>query len=189
MRRWTAGLALAGVGILLPVGAAWACLGLAGITTTTASVQPGGTVTVNGVEFGSNPVQIHLDSITGPVLATAVPNSNSGNFTQAVTLPAGVASGQHVLVATEAAATPNGKNNGSSSGTPARTLIQVGSSAPAAASSVARPVNLASASSAGVGSLVLIGLVAAAASLLLAGAVSLGASRRRRPEAEAVKAS
>ncbi len=187
-RRWTIGVALAGVGVLLPASVAWACLSLAGITTGGGSVPPGGTLTLTGVEFGSNPVQVHLDSLDGPVLATATPDTNSGNFTQAVTLPADVPAGQHVLMATEAAATANGKNNGAATGVPARAVIQVGNSATPAAAP-ARPLALASNSGTGVATLALIALVVAAAGLFLAGAVSVAASRRRRPEAETVKRS
>ncbi|MGH9077134.1 MAG: hypothetical protein ACRDY0_06745 [Acidimicrobiales bacterium] len=188
LRRWTIGAAAAGVGILLSASAAWACLSLAGLTTNQATVQPGGTLSVNGIEFGSNPVNIHLDTISGPVLATVTPNSNSGNFTQSVTLPAGVSSGQHVLVATEDAATANGKNNGSSTGVPARAVIQVGNSS-ATSPAPARPASLASSSGTGVGTLVVIALAVAAAGLFLAGSMSLVASRRRRGQAETVKAS
>jgi len=187
-RRWTIGVALAGVGVLLPASAAWACLSLAGITTGGGSVAPGGTLTLSGVEFGSNPVQVHLDSLDGPVLATATPDAKSGNFTQAVTLPADVPAGQHVLMATEAAATANGKNDGAATGVPARAVIQVGNSV-AAAAAPARPLALASNSGTGVATLALIALVVAAAGLFLAGAVSMAASRRRRPEAETVKRS
>ena len=188
-RRWTIGVALAGVGVLLPASVAWACLSLAGITTGGGSVPPGGTLTLTGIEFGSNPVQVHLDSLDGPVLATATPDAKSGNFTQAVTLPADVPAGQHVLMATEAAATANGKNNGAATGVPARAVIQVGNTAAAAAAAPARPLALASDSGTGVATLALIALVVAAAGLFLAGAVSMAASRRRRPEVETVKRS
>lgn len=193
LRRWMTGGLVAGALAIVPAGAAWACLSLAGVTTSSATVQQGGTVTVNGVEFGSNPVQIHLDSLDGPVLATVTPNSDSGGFSQAVPLPADISAGQHVLVATEPAATTNGKNNGSSTGVPARTLIDVtgpgGAAAPGAVTSSAAPtVNLTANSGAGAGTLGLIGLAAAAASLFLAGGISLVVARRRRPEPEAVKA-
>lgn len=189
LRRLSVGIAMVGAAVMIPASFAWACISLAGITTSAASLQSGGTVTVNGIEFGTNPVQLHLDSLTGPVLATAVPDTTSGNFTQAVTLPADVGSGQHVLVATEAAATPDGKNKGSSTGVPARAAIQVGTGTPAPAATPVRPLQVSSNSGTSVGTLALIGLAVAAAGLFLAGSVSLAASRRRRPQGEAVEAS
>lgn len=145
-----------------------------------------------GIEFGNNPVQIHLDGLNGQVVATAVPYSNSGNFTQAVTLPASVTPGRHVLVATEAAATPDGKNDGSSTGTPARTVIDVGgpggATSPSPAASGLPTVNIPSGSGTSVGTLALIGLAAAGGSLFLAGGLALATSRRRRHEPETVKA-
>jgi hypothetical protein len=166
---------------LVPAAAAWACLGLAGLTTNaTGATQPGSTIQVKGVEFGSNPVQLHLDAIDGPVLATI--NPVSGNFTQSLTLPADLSTGPHVLVATEAAATTNGLNNGAANGTPARALIQVGSPAAAPASSTARVATLAQSSNSGsVGTLILIALAVAGAGLFLAGgAIFVASSQRRR---------
>ncbi|MHB1535895.1 MAG: carbohydrate-binding protein [Acidimicrobiales bacterium] len=180
-RRWTIGLAAAGLGILVPVGAAWACLGIAGLTTNSASVQPGGTLGVTLTEFGATPAQIHLDSVTGPVLATvAHPGKGmSGLTTTTVTIPAGTADGQHVLIATE-------PGNGMLAGIPARAVIQVGNAVPASASA-ARPASVTTASGTSVGSLALIALAVAAVGLFLAGSLTLVGSRRR-PQAEAVKA-
>ena len=188
--RWTMGVGLGVVMAvaLVPAAAAWACLGLAGLTTSaTGATQPGSTIQVKGVEFGSNPVQLHLDAIDGPVLATITPVS--GNFTQAITLPSDLSTGPHVLVATESAATPNGVNNGAANGTPARALIQIGSPAAAPSSSQARVASLAqSSNSSSVGSLILIALAVAGAGLFLAGGAIFVASsqRRRSPERQTV---
>lgn len=188
LRRWTAGIVVAGAAVLIPAATAWACLGLAGITTSSAHLQAGGTVTVNGVEFGKNPVQLHLDAINGPVLASVTPDSSSSTFAQPITLPADLAAGQHVLVATEPAVTADGKNNGAANGTPARTVVQVGTAPGASPAAPARPVALTSQSGTSDGTLALIGVAAAAAALFLAGSVSMIASRRGRPQAERVKA-
>lgn len=191
LRRLSGGLAVGGAVMVIPAAAAWACLSLAGISTNNATVQPGQSVVVNGVEFGSNPVQIHYNGLNGPVLATATPDSNSGNFTQAVTIPATASPGQAVLVATEAAATPDGKNNGSSTGAPARALINVtgAGGAPLAATSAnaARATGVTTSAPTGVGTLALVGLGAAGVSLLAGGMFALVGSRRRSPVAETVK--
>lgn len=181
--RWSAAIAVVGAVVLLPLAAAWACLGLAGLTTSSGNVQPGGTATLTGVEFGKNPVELRVDSLTGPVLATVVPKG--GRFTQDVTLPADLPAGQHVIVATESAVTPDGQNNGAANGVPARSLIQVGTPAPAPAP--APPLSLASNSGIGALALALIALATAGGGLLLAGGASLLASRRRG-EPAAVKA-
>jgi len=187
VRWWTIGLGLVAAIVLVPAASAWACLGLAGLTASPTAAQPGSTIQLKGVEFGSNPVQIHLDGLNGPVLATIAPTS--GIFTQSLTLPADLSNGPHVLVATESAVTANGLNNGAANGTPARALIQVGP-ATASAASPAPLANLTqSSSSSGVGTFVLIALGVAGGSLFLAagGIFLAGAfSRRRRAEGEAV---
>lgn len=177
-KRWGAGLVLAGAAAILPASIAWACLSLAGITTNLATVQPGGTVTVNGIEFGSAPVQVHLGSTTGPILGTATPAASTGDFALPVTIPSSTTPGQYVLVATETPA---------STGVPARAVIQVGTAAPVS-NTTARPAALISNSGSSTGTLALIGLAAAAGSLFIAGGISFAAARRRRPETESVKA-
>lgn len=181
-RRLQVGVLAAGVIALVQASVSWACIFLAGITVSAGNVQPGGSVTVNGIGFGSNPVDLHLDTLTGPVLATVTPDPK-GNFHQAVTVPQNAANGQHVLVAAEAAATPSGSNDGSAQGVPARAVFQVGTAAPAPAASPARPVQVDS--TAGGGTLILIAVAVAVVGLLLAGLASLAASRSRRPAATA----
>jgi hypothetical protein len=169
---------------LLYASASWACIFLAGITTSASNVQPGGSLTVNGISFGSNPVDLHLDTLTGKVLATATPDGQ-GNFSQAVTIPTDLGTGPHVIVATEDPATPDGSYSGSSQGVPARAVFQVGAGAPAAAATSASPVQVDS--GVGVGTLALIGLAVACVGLFLGGLISLVVSRMRRPEASTVK--
>jgi hypothetical protein len=183
-RRLTFGVLLAVVVALLYASTSWACIFLAGITTSASSVQPGGSLTINGLSFGSNPVQLHLDTLTGTVLATANPNGK-GNFSQAVTIPQGVSPGQHVLVATEEAATPDGANDGSSQGVPARATFQVGTAGSTDVATSAGPVQVAK--SAGVGTLALIGVAVACVGVFIGGLISLVASRSRRPEAVTVR--
>lgn len=188
-RRLTLGVTLAGVGVLVAASVAWACLSVAGITTNLATVQPGGSLTINGIgfEFGTNPVPIHLDTIDGPVLGTGAVD-HIGNFSLTVTIPADVSNGTHVLIATEAAATPDGKNNGSNTGVPARAVIQVGNSS-ASPASPARPAAVIADSRIGTGPLIVIAMGVAAVGLFLAGLLSLAAARRPRRQAEYVKGS
>ncbi|MCA1844793.1 MAG: hypothetical protein LC792_16680 [Actinobacteria bacterium] len=162
---------------LLFASTSWACIFLGGITASPASVQPGSSLNIKGLSFGSNPVELHLDTLTGTVLATVTPDAK-GNFTQAVTIPQNVGTGSHIVVATEAAATPDGSNSGSAQGVPSRAMFQVGTAPPAAAST-ARPVQVAK--SVGFGALVLIAVAVCCAGLLLGGAISLLASRSRLP--------
>jgi hypothetical protein len=177
-RRLTVGALLAVAVALLYASAAWACIFLGGITASTTSVQPGGTLTIKGLSFGSNPVELHLDTLTGAVLATVTPDAK-GNFSQAVTIPQNIGTGSHVIVATEAAATPDGSNSGSSQGVPSRATFEVGTAAPAA-SSTGRPVEVAK--SVGFGTLVVIAVAVAIAGVLLGGLMSLAAARSRRPQ-------
>lgn len=178
MWRYAAGITVVGAVLLGPAATAWACLGLAGITTSSSTVQPGGSIVVKGVEFGANPVDIRLDSLTGPVVAMVTPKQRG--FDQTINLPADIAPGPHVVVATESAVTANGKNNGAANGTPARALIQVGTAPGGAVSSSARPLALTSSSSGiGLGSLALVALATVGVGFFLAGAFSAVVSRRR----------
>lgn len=184
--RWVVGM-VAAVVVVVPAGLAWACVGLISLTTESSTVQPGGTVTVIGREFAQGaPVEIHLDSPTGPLLATAPPPTTTmtSQFRLEVPIPPHVERGEHVLVATQ-------QYHNMNAGAPARALVYVGippAVGPAPAAPVARPANLI------VGprpaSLVVIGLGAAAVALLLAGLWYLVAARRPpQPVTGAVQAS
>ena len=185
-RRWRAGM-LAAVAVVVPAGLAWACVGLMALTTVGPStVAPGGTVTVWGREFAAgSPVDIHLDSPTGPVLATAPPPTETmtSQFKLDVPIPPNIRTGEHVLVATQAYHDMN-------VGAPARTVIHVGAPAPPPPTPEARPAKVVLGSGPSVATLLLVGLAVTAAGLILAALVFLAASRRR-PDAEpgAVRAS
>jgi hypothetical protein len=183
IRRWIVAVT-ATLAALVPVGLAWACVGLMSLTVSASSVQPGGSVTVFGREFAQGaPVEIHLDSTTGPVLATAPAPTDTmtSQFKVTVTIPASVPSGPHVLVATQAYHYMN-------SGAPARATVYVGTPAPAPAGPAARPANVIVDKAPSGASLALIALAVAAVGLVLAASINLAASRRR-PEASAVRAS
>ncbi|GAC1374972.1 MAG: hypothetical protein NVSMB4_02850 [Acidimicrobiales bacterium] len=170
-------LGVAGVVVIVPVGLAWACVGLVSLTTSSPTVDPGATVTVFGKEFAAKvPVLIHLDSITGPVLATVpppTPSTMTSQFKIDVTIPADVSRGQHLLIATQDEHDMNGGN-------PARALIGVGVAAPGARPEPLRPVALVSDAGPSTSSLVLIGLGVAGVSLLLSGSVLAVMGRRQR---------
>ena len=166
-RLWAIGLAsAAAMAIILPVGFAWACVGLVSLTTSSPTVQAGGSLTVIGKEFAQKaPVLIHLDSMTGPVLVTATgtpaTSTMTSKFEVAVTIPSNVSAGPHLLIATQDEHDMNGGN-------PARAVIYVGTSAPAPAALASRSGTLVADRGLGVATLALIGLATAAVALVLA---------------------
>lgn len=176
-------LALAGVvALAVPAGLAWACVGVVSLTNNSPTVQPGGTITVTGREFAAKvPVDIHLDSPTGPILVTAPgPDSTmNSKFTVAVPIPANITPGPHVLLASQ-------DHHDMNSGQPARTVFSVGGSPPGAAAPPARPVGMESSSGPSTASLVLIGLGVAIAGLAVAGVWTLLGTRGRGTEQPAV---
>jgi hypothetical protein len=177
-RRLALGGLLATVVALVYASTSFACIFLGGITASATSVQPGGSLTIKGLSFGSNPVELHLDNLTGTVLATVTPDAK-GNFSQPITIPQNIGTGSHVIVATEAAATPDGSNSGSAQGVPSRATFQVGTTPPPT-TATAHPVEVAK--SVGFGTLVLIAVAVAIGGVLLGGLISIAASRSRRPE-------
>jgi hypothetical protein len=183
--RWFVGF-MVSTPIVVTVGLAWACVGLVSLTTSSSTVQPGGSVTVVGREFAQGaPIEIHLDSPTGPVLATVPPPTDTmtSKWTMQVTIPAATPAGDHLLVATQAYHYMN-------VGAPARAVLHVGTAAPAPAPAAPAPrlakVPVDSGPSAG--GLVLIALAVAAIGLVLAAAWSLMVSRRDGRRASAAVA-
>lgn len=129
---------------LAAVGLAYACTGLATVSSNPGSGAPGDTVTVSGKGFTphdpsdtrTSPAEIRLDSQSGPVLATANPAGGAagGSFSAQITVPQ-VAAGDHVLMVTQV-----GTDGRPSYGTPARQVFTVTASpapAPAAVPVVA----------------------------------------------------
>lgn len=140
------GLVLVALGLfVVPMSVAsvaYACTGLATVSTSSGSGVAGSTVTVNGKGFAAHdpsdartaPAEIRLDSMTGPVIGTASPSASrtGGNFSVQITVP-NVDPGEHVLIATQ-----NGTDGRPSYGTPARTVFMVAAApAPAPAPAVA----------------------------------------------------
>ena len=171
-RRLAAAIAAVAV-VLIPAGLAWACMAVVSLTLTPSSVQPGGTLTVTGREFAAKaPILIHLDSATGPVLATVPGPSTTMTsvFTVMVTVPSDISTGPHLLLAQQ-------DHHDMNSGQPARAVFYVGTSGPAAAAAAARPLTLATSTGPSGSSLVVIGLAVAGAALLVAGLGIFLASR------------
>ncbi len=121
--------------LVILVSSAWACGVLATLKAAPSTAAPGQTVQVTGANYDVRPtftpVQIRLDSRTGPVLQEVTPLNGRINTT--VQIPATVAAGDHLLLATQ-----NKISDGTPKpGTPGRTTVRVagaaaGSSAPAA---------------------------------------------------------
>ena len=162
--------------LVVPAIVVYACVGVVGLTASPSSVQPGGTFVLHGRDFVVTvPVVIHLDTITGPVIATVTQQTGSGvmssTFTQTVTLPSTVSSGTHVLIATQSQHTMNGGN-------PARAVIDVGQPAPVASGPEARPAAVTIDSGPGWPVLALVALAAALVGFFVFSVVAL---RSRTP--------
>jgi hypothetical protein len=144
--------------------AIWACVAVFSLTTLSSSVQPGGTITVVGRGFAQGaPVDIHLDTPTGPIVATAPPPTTTmtSQFVLPVTIPQDTPRGAHLLVATE-------KYHDMNAGGPARATIYVGTSAPVAPPpEVERPAGVVFGGGRGVVGLVALGAATTLGSLLL----------------------
>lgn len=161
--------------LIVPAIVVYACVGVVGLSASPSSVQPGGTFTLKGMDFvPTAPVQIHLDTIDGPVITTVTHQTGTGSmssrFSMDVTLPSNVSSGQHLLIATQNAREMNGGN-------PARAVIYVGGPAPAAAGPEARPAAATIDSGPGWGVLALVALAAAIVGFIAFGAFALRPGR------------
>jgi len=124
---------LLGMGLLAvplaAVGLAYACTGLATVSSNPGSGAPGDTVTVTGKGFAAHdpsdvrtsPAEIRLDTQSGPVLASVSPAGGAagGSFSVQITVPQ-VPAGDHVLMATQ-----NAADGRPAYGTPARQVFTV----------------------------------------------------------------
>ena len=180
-RRWVLATIGALVATIIPAVVVYACIGVVGLSTSPTSVQPGGSVTVTGKDFAPGvPVDLHLDSATGPVIFT-VPafktDSMESTFSVTVPIPSSVSVGAHVLVATQAERDMN-------SGNPARAALYVGVPAAGVQAATTRPAMAIVDNGPGVGGLTLIALAATAFGLVVFAVLGV-LSSRRRPEATA----
>jgi len=184
--RWALGTT-ASMAVIASAGIAWACVAPVSLTVNPASVQPGGTVSVIGRNTAPGaPIEIHLDSPTGRLLATNPPHNlsvMSGQWTLSVPIPADVPTGKHLIFSVEDYHNHNG-------GQPARATIYVGQPAEAAPSPPVRPTKLEVGSGPSAATLGLVGLGVAGLALFVAGVWYLAASRRSPgPQAQEVRTS
>jgi hypothetical protein len=159
--------------LLLPAGLAWGCVAVVSLTTSSPTVQPGGTVTVIAREFASNvPVIVRLDSPTGPVLGQATPTATMNSKTDIpVQIPADTRPGEHFFFASQ-------DHHDMNSGQPARAAIYVGVSPPPTAAPEVRPIGLESDSGPSAAVLIGIALIVAVVALGLVGLwAALGSKR------------
>lgn len=143
-------------------------------------------MTLTGREFAQGaPIEIHLDSPTGRLLTTVPPTNTTmtSQWTWDVPIPADVPKGEHFLVATM-------DYHNMNAGIPARATIFVGVPAVTPGPPAARPTKVDVSTGPSFASLALIGLGVAAGALLLAGLITLSASRRPSPgQAQPVRTS
>lgn len=186
-RLWRLGLgAVAVLGIVVPVSAAWACVAPTSLTTVNPKVQPGGVVRIIGRETGPGaPIEIHLDAATGPLLTTVTgqPGGMTSRWEWDVPIPANIPYGTHVLYAVE--------NYRNMNATIPKATIYVGVEPPPDVVPDARAASLDVGSGRSGVSLALIALGVAAGGLLIAGGLTVlaGSNRRSNPSAAAVKSS
>jgi hypothetical protein len=153
--RWRIAVGtVASASILVPAALAWACVAVVALVANNPSVQPGGTVNITVREFAQGaPIEIHLDSATGPLLTTVPPPTTTMTSinTWDVPIPANTPYGTHTLFAVQ-------NYHNMNAGTNARATIYVGTVAPAPAGPEARPASVLVGSGPSGVSLALIGL-------------------------------
>ncbi|HEX3620880.1 MAG TPA: hypothetical protein VHT97_01035 [Acidimicrobiales bacterium] len=177
-------------GIVLLAATAWACVPVATLNLSTTQAKAGQDIGITGNSYnGAKPAVVHFNAIDGPVLGSFVPNG--GRIDGTVTIPAGTAPGNYLLVVTQ-----EFTQGVQTWGVPARALISVtgDTGAPvlgaAVGSSVAgRPVGLESSSSPSGASLLLVAGAAGGVAMFLAGLAAVVAARNTpAPSAAKVKA-
>lgn len=177
-RLGVAGIGAGIVGVVM-AAAAWACVPVATLNLSTTQVAAGGDVGISGASYnGTKPAVVHFNSVDGPVLGSFVPNG--GRIDGTVTIPAGTAPGNYLLVVTQ-----EFTQGVQTWGVPARALISVVGTdgAPVVGASLGstvqgRPAGLESSSAPSAGALLLAGVGAAGLVLFLAGLAAMLASRR-----------
>jgi hypothetical protein len=185
-RRFAVGFVAVLAGIV-PTSLAWACVAPVSLTTSSPTVQPGGMVHIIGRETAPGaPIEIRLDSVTGPLLTTVT--GQAGGMTSKweadVPMPADIPYGKHFLYAVQ--------NYRNMNAVIPKTVVYVGTVPDPAPTPEARAGFIDVGSGPSATSLILLGLGAAAAGLLLVGAWTLLAGSGRsgsEPTPERVKAS
>jgi hypothetical protein len=159
----------------------WACVAPVSLTTSLPTVQPGGTVHIIGRETAPGaPIEIHLDSATGPILTTVTGQRGgmSSKWEWDVPIPANTPFGKHYLYGVQ--------NYRNMNATIPRTVIYVGTVPDPAPEPEVRPASMEVGSGPSATSLVLLGVAAAVGGLLLVGGLTALAGSKgddgRRPE-------
>lgn len=194
LRRAVLGVLLGGVVAVLVAPAAWAPH-VAQLQVTPAQVRAGEQVSVFGPRgYGkTNPVQIRLDSETGPVLGSFQPDNQ--RFAQwgpgTVTIPAEAPAGRHTLIATQDLPDADAGIRG----IPARTVIEVfgpasipvlGAPLSPAVGDRATGIEVTEDEGVPVGPVLLVGLGVAGVAMFAAGTAS-AVVRRRSSDAQVVR--
>ncbi|MDQ6614953.1 MAG: hypothetical protein M3083_09440 [Actinomycetota bacterium] len=177
------GLGAAIAAAMITAGTAWACISGPALTLSASQGTAGMQVSFTGTNFGSDPAVVHFNALTGPVLATAIPDKD-GKVTGTFAIPAGTTSGTYVIVVTQEAA-------GKITQVPSRAVFNVvgdngtpvASGTPVAGAAGQRPIGLAHGSSVSVGATILVGVGVGGAALLIAGLASFLTSRRHQEPA------
>jgi hypothetical protein len=180
-RLGAAGVGIGFAGVVLLAAAAWACVPVATLNLSTTQAKAGQDIGITGNSYnGTKPAVVHFNAIDGPVLGSFVPTS--GRIDGTVTVPAGTAPGNYLLVVTQ-----EFTQGVQTWGVPARALISVvgdtgapALGAPAGSSVAGRPVGLETSSSPSGGSLLLMASGAAGVAMFLAGLAAVVASRGGR---------
>jgi hypothetical protein len=175
----------AALAAVVPASLAWACVAPVSLTTASPTVQPGGTVHIIGRETAPGaPIEIRLNSATGPVLLTVTGQAGgmSSKWEADVPIPADIPYGKHFLYGVQ--------NYRNMNAVIPKTVIYVGTVPDPAPTPEVRAGSLDVGSGPSGMTLVLLGLGAAAGGLLLVGGLTvLAGSRRAEPQAQPVKAS
>lgn len=178
--RLVAGIGAAvAAAVIVPAAVVYACVGVVGLTATPTSVQPGGTIRLDGKDFVvTAPVAIHLDTTDGPVIATVTQQVGTGvmssQFHQDVVIPSSVSTGQHILIATQDAHTMN-------AGNPARAVIYVGTAAPSSTGPESRVASATIDNGLSIGATAGIAAAALVVGLIIFGVIALRPPRTPQP--------
>jgi hypothetical protein len=163
---------------------------VATLNLSSTQVKAGQDIGVSGNSYnGTKPAVVHFNAIDGPVLGSFVPTG--GRIDGTVTIPAGTAPGNYLLVVTQ-----EFTQGVQTWGVPARALISVVGEtgapvvgASAGSSVVGRPLGLETSSAPSGGSLLLMGLGAAGVAMFLAGLAAVVVARGgKSPAAQKVNA-
>jgi len=171
---------------IVPASLVWACVAPVSLTTVSPTVQPGGTIRVIGREMAPGaPVQIRLNSVTGPILTTVEgqPGGMNAKWEHDVPIPADLPYGKHYLYAVQ--------NYRNMNAVIPKTVVYVGTVPDLAPESEVRAASMDVGSGPSGTTLVLYGLAAAVGGLLLVGGLTAlaGSKRSEPPQAERVKSS